>query len=77
MKYKNITSSLGSFILAVIFISFASGDVIKHVQDKATLLKVKTDPSGSVVFFGHSSDQPGLLRYNLLGLACVNAMSKL
>ena len=58
--------------LTILLASLANTEIVEQLHDQAMLDVVKKNPTGTVVFFNHSSDKPGLhsLDFSLLFLIC-------
>ena len=65
MIFKTLLRSFVSLVLTAIIISLVNAELIQQIQDKSVLNGVKTNPTGSVVFFNHSTEKPGLSLINL------------
>ena len=70
MNARNIIGFL-SIGLTTLLASFAKTELVEELHDQAMLDVVKKNPTGTVVFFNHSSEKPGLhsLDFSLLFLS--------
>jgi len=59
MNARNIIGFL-SIGLTTLLASFAKTELVEELHDQAMLDVVKKNPTGTVVFFNHSSEKPGL-----------------
>ena len=64
MKPSALVYDFLSLGLTLLFISLVNAD-LQQIKDQSALDDVKKSPSGSIVFFNHSSEKPGLYSFKL------------